>query len=652
MTLKEDKPQKESQMGLLNLGDSIKEATQVLNESLKSNTSRSSNPPSSNKPQTNSSKPQPIVLNLGDSIKEVTNALHQSISNSSRDKIQQQEQPQQQHPSQSKSISSTEKSENLPPPDQKKLTLNLGDSLKEVTEKINHSIRKSAQTQEEEKKTTLNLGDSLKDISTDIHESISKSSIEKEANKEKLNLGNPLQDATISIHEGIRSQSSADMTKELKTENSNENGNNQITNFLQKAIETINDSIQNKENQTGTGTESVSKDENNEEKGKLEQYIEDNILITMLNTPQEKMTAETQTDITLENAKEEEEEEETQEDQNDEIPQITFTRYSQEELQEALQKQLKTHELPPYEMREAVVDFARKQAIYKLMEEDYDKASKIDEAVAANLQSLRDDHHNIESDMLNSHLKQRLSDAEKSKSNLQDEWKRRIRSFKENEENELQKINERHEQERRLFENHWSQAAILMPFSKPSSSLLQLRSMQKAFALSHDFANARALKISAERKQKEESIEASKKASRSMRKEYLTLIKRQQNEILCFNENSSRKLSKLEAQRDSELKINENVRSQLASRVNKSRNIKKPMVLIPSPPKVDNRTTSLAALTGTMTQRTRSQFANYRQTVDMKMLDVKIDDMHAIMKPLTPATQIGKKSKNQNKSKR
>ena len=179
--------------------------------------------------------------------------------------------------------------------------------------------------------------------------------------------------------------------------------------------------------------------------------------------------------------------------------------------------------------------------------------------------------------MLNSHLKHRLSEAERSKSSLQDEWKRKIRSFKENEQNELEKINERHEQERRLFENHWSQAAILMPFSKPSSSLLQLRSMQKAFALSHDFVNARQLKITAEKKQKEESIEASKKATKSMKKEYITLLNRQQNEISCFSENCNRKLGKLEQQRDFELKVNENVRSQLASRVNKSRSIKKPI---------------------------------------------------------------------------
>lgn len=470
-----------------------------------------------------------------------------------------------------------------------------------------------------------------------------------------LDLGKPLEDVTRVIHESIKSKSSRETDPQSK-ENVEQP---KIENVLFQACETINDSVKKNatpqdenpssknliSNETQTQAEEEEKGEVKENKGELEKYIEDNILITMIN---HKSTAGTQTDPNCMSEEEEEEANEDDENNDDDIPPIQVTKYSPEELHEALQKQITTQQLPPQEMREAVVDYARKQSIFKLMEEDYDTASKIDDAIAANIQSLKDDHHNIEADMLNNHLKHRLSEAESSKSSLQDQWRKKIRSFKESEENELQKIAERHEQERRLFESHWSQSATLMPFSKPSPSLLQLRSMQKAFALSHDFTNARKLKISAERKQKEESIEASKKASKSMRKEYQNLVNKQQKEISCFNELSNRKLGLLEAQRDTELRINENVRFQLASRVNKSRLIKKPMVMTPyATVKVDVRSASVTP----MTYRTRSQFANYRQSVDMKMLDVKINDLHSIVKPLTPAVQKNQKKQKSPKKK-
>ena len=80
--------------------------------------------------------------------------------------------------------------------------------------------------------------------------------------------------------------------------------------------------------------------------------------------------------------------------QASEIPQLEIHRFTDEELERALQQQIRTKKLPPYEIREPLIYYARKKNIYKIMNEEYDMAARIDEVIAANLKSLKDNDKN------------------------------------------------------------------------------------------------------------------------------------------------------------------------------------------------------------------------------------------------------------------
>ncbi|OHS99494.1 hypothetical protein TRFO_34077 [Tritrichomonas foetus] len=315
--------------------------------------------------------------------------------------------------------------------------------------------------------------------------------------------------------------------------------------------------------------------------------------------------------------------------------------FSADELHSALQKLLNTKKLPPMEMRESLINYARKQSLYQLMAEDYDQAAKIDDAIDTLLKSLQQEDLNAETTQQNLTLAQRLEDAKNKRIIMEEKHKQRIDDFKRNEQQRLEDLQQQHEIDRRAFEAEWSSEEVTRQFNKPSSSLFQIRRQQKAFAISHDFANAKALKKIGDAMQKEESIIASIRATDTMRTQYVALLAKQQKEMNCLIEYGKRRLNQLETERDAELKANEIYRNALEARIKNPKTMRRPRVQIPrSVTRSDSRRPSI---TGVVSVRTRSQYSNYKKTPDKTRLEVKIGDVRKITKPLTPSPRKGKK---------
>ena len=116
-----------------------------------------------------------------------------------------------------------------------------------------------------------------------------------------------------------------------------------------------------------------------------------------------------------------------------------------EEPHATLKSQIETKKLPPLEMREELINFARKQSLYKLMAEEYEEAAKIDDNISINMQNLQED--SISSDIfeqtytiniLNRYIKQHLNRY--IKQHLNRYIKQRIDNFKKIREKILKQI--------------------------------------------------------------------------------------------------------------------------------------------------------------------------------------------------------------------
>ena len=118
-----------------------------------------------------------------------------------------------------------------------------------------------------------------------------------------------------------------------------------------------------------------------------------------------------------------------------------------------------------------------------------------------------------------------------------------------------------------------------------------------------------------------------------MKVEYQLLIEKQEREMQCFEANEQRKLKSIEAERERRLKANENLKNQLNSKIKGPKQPRHPSVVASQVVSRDQRT----PMTGVMTARTRSQFANYRKAAESTRLDVKLGNIKKVMKPLTPS---------------
>ena len=296
------------------------------------------------------------------------------------------------------------------------------------------------------------------------------------------------------------------------------------------------------------------------------------------------------------------------------------------------------------EMREELINFARKQSLYKLMAEEYEEAAKIDEVISINMQNLQED--SVSSDIFEQTylIKQYLNEAQNQKATLEQVHKQRIENFKKMEKQRIEEMQTEHENQRKDFEADWSRSETLKTFNKPSSKLFQIRSQQRAMAISHDFKNARQLKKIGDQMQKEESQKATKKALDTMRTKYMALIAKQEKEMKCMIEYGERRLGQLQVQRDSELKANETHINALERRLKSPKIMKRPRVEISSQSSLKSRTLQYQ-MPGIITSRTRSQFANFKKGADEKTrLEIKIGDVKRITKPLTPTPRKGEKS--------
>lgn len=305
-------------------------------------------------------------------------------------------------------------------------------------------------------------------------------------------------------------------------------------------------------------------------------------------------------------------------------------KYAEEELAAALDAMLKRGKLPEFEMRPFVVTYAKEETIRTVINEDYERAAKIEKAIKEMMASLRRDEASLDCDQQTLLLKNQLAAAQEQQQSLQTEFEKRITELKDSENKRLDELYERHEAERKAFEEDWARPQAVKAFSKPSSSLLQIRRMQKTHALAHDFEQAIRLKAAGDEMQREESHKASKLAQASMKVAYATLIEKQERELDCFMANGHRKLSILESERDRKLKANENLRSQLETRIKNPKQPRKPR----------GSMVSSSLDSPVIAMKTRNQFARFKNTSEPTRLTVHID-MSRIKKPVTPARAKG-----------
>lgn len=358
---------------------------------------------------------------------------------------------------------------------------------------------------------------------------------------------------------------------------------------------------------------------------------DDSIFATMINSPRVEIELKEKTETFDEDAMNNNGNE--TERQNDDVPTIPISLYTDEELLSELNKLIKTKSLPPYEMHDDLIKFAKKQSLQKLMAEEYEKAAKIDEAIVQLQQSLHQETVTTDISYQMSSLKQYLEEAKNQKVMIEQNHKQRIDQFKQKEQQMIEDKQRQHQEEIKDFEYIWSSEEKMKTFNKPSPKLFQIRRQQKTMAMSHDFKNALYMKKLGDDLQKEESKKATKKAYQTISTKFVSLLSKQEKEMKCMIEYGERRLSRLQNERDNELKANETHIKALENRIKSPILMKRPRIQVSSH---SISKSEQLQIPGILSSRTRSQLVNYKLNCDEKTrLDVKMGDVRRITKKLT-----------------
>ena len=303
--------------------------------------------------------------------------------------------------------------------------------------------------------------------------------------------------------------------------------------------------------------------------------------------------------------------------------------YTDEQLEDVVNQFKKNKTVPPFLMRNAVLDYLRRQGVQHIIAEEYDAARKIDLLVDELIQAANKDAGGFKNEEETKNLETRFEKAQHRKTSSSQMYEERLAQLQAQEQQKIDKLLEYQEFERKQFEEDCQKPEFLQKFSKPSPQLLQVRKRQKTLALAHEFDQAKAMKSEGERLQREETLKGQERAMERIRALYEQLLTKQQRQLWCAQTNAERKLQVLKDEMTKEKEVHNYVTRRLESQLKETRSRK------PTLPPLRSSGTTLP-----QSKNARTQLLKYKANSEIKQLDIKLTNIKSAMTMRPPARPV------------
>jgi hypothetical protein len=201
--------------------------------------------------------------------------------------------------------------------------------------------------------------------------------------------------------------------------------------------------------------------------------------------------------------------------------------------------------LPPQQLVRRVHAMIKSESVKAIVAENYDYAAEL-EAAAEFLRSKVD---GVQQNETEKSIQRRLHKAQLELQAENREWDEVLDGFREAQHRQRKAMLDDHIAAQAEYEERWTRATALLPYSKPSAELLQLRKMQKALARAKRFKEAKEVKERADAMQAKEAQVGEMRAMASIRAGFEALKERQQKAVECFEEHERRSIAFLEQER-------------------------------------------------------------------------------------------------------
>lgn len=213
---------------------------------------------------------------------------------------------------------------------------------------------------------------------------------------------------------------------------------------------------------------------------------------------------------------------------------------SQNDVQKAYNDLIMQGIIPPDNLKKDVLSLIKAQSVNAIMDEDYDFAEHLEECSQMIRCVMHTEQYQSKREKVDKTIEQRLSKARQELEEENEEWDNVLYNFLESQNQEKEALIKKHQEARELYQDQWRDPAMMIPFNKPSTRLLQLRKIQKSLALTKKFAEAKRIKMQADDLALIEAEDAKRRAYDVIRKGYQTLLEQQAKEIECFDEHQRR----------------------------------------------------------------------------------------------------------------
>ncbi|OHT12010.1 hypothetical protein TRFO_18298 [Tritrichomonas foetus] len=296
------------------------------------------------------------------------------------------------------------------------------------------------------------------------------------------------------------------------------------------------------------------------------------------------------------------------------------SKFTDEELEEALKQFMDKKILPPFSMRDEALQFAKSKSMIYLIEENYDSAARMDKAIVELIDMYLCDSGNHFSSTLSKSIESRIEEVQSKEEKAIKQYEVMINELKEQEDLRFNELLESYEDEKKQFQIDCQTQEFIQQFTKPSNKLLQIRKIQKILALAHDFENAKEVKKKADELQRLETIEAQRNAVSHIKQLYEQMLEKQHLQIECFNDNKNRKIqtlmSRLENEKESYLKLKKQLELRLKEAQSKKTNL--PQLRKSAPPSNIGQPSLLAI----------RHLVNYKKATEMSQLEIQLTDVN------------------------
>ena len=294
--------------------------------------------------------------------------------------------------------------------------------------------------------------------------------------------------------------------------------------------------------------------------------------------------------------------------------------FNDEDVVNAFQEYKKSKTIPPLYMRDAIIRHIHDLSAAAIEAEDYDLGEQLDKDLNNLIRAFNLELSKANS-VIPSELESRREEVKKQMAEVETEWEQKIKQLKSSEQKKIEELEAKQAQERLEFEARCQAPDFLQKFTKPSSRLLQLWKLQKALALQHDFEGAKEMKAKAEALQKQETIEAQKRAIASVKQNYEMLVIKQQRELDCAVANGKRKVSQMRGEMKKDLENKEKLNKQVEIKMKEWR----------PPLKKSNLPPLAREIQSPQGRRVGSRSRSRQQEPTVTALDVKITNIRSVL---------------------